>query len=217
MGFLKLFMLFLTISFIASLFAYFKKPTPLYLKLFPPFLLLTLVIEMIGSYQSSIDQHNLIMYNFFSVAWICFYMFITSLLINSRKVKQVVRVTAILYGIGSLVNIIFIQKMKTFHTVTYSFGFLLIVLFCIYYFLELFRLPKSVNLMRNPAFWICSGLLFFCCCSFPLFGFINFWGQFKYVRNNFQTIIEILNIFLYSLFTIAFLCVKTRNYLLSSS
>jgi uncharacterized membrane protein (GlpM family) len=217
MEFLRFFMLFIAASFVASLFAYFKKPTPLYLKLFPPFLLLTLVIEMIGSYRSYYAQHTTTLYNFFSIAWTCFYLLIISLVINSRRVKKIIWTTIVLYAIAALINVIYIQKMENFHTITYSLGFLLIVLFCIYYFLELFRLPKSVNLINNPAFWICSGLLFFCCCTFPLFGFLNFWMNIKVVIKNFETILLILNIFLYSLFTIGFLCVRTRKYTLSSS
>ena len=86
--------------------------------------------------------------------------------------KKVIRIIMILYALIAIINIIFIQKMKAFHTVTYAFGCLLIVAVCIYYFFELFKIPKSVKLKNNPAFWICSGLLFFYCCGFPLFGLI---------------------------------------------
>jgi tellurite resistance protein TehA-like permease len=133
-------------------------------------------------------------------------------------VKGIIRVTVVLYALAAVSNILFIQKMKTFHTVTYSLGCLLIVLFCIYYFFELFRLPKSVKLKHNPAFWICTGLLFFYCCGFPLYGLINYWSDIsKLILKNFDKIITILNIFLYTLFTIAFLCIRTRKYTLSPS
>ena len=118
-----------------------------------------------------------------------------------------------LYALTAVINIVFIQKMKAFHTVTYAFGCLLIVVVCIFYFLELFRNPKSVKLTSNPAFWICSGLLFFYCCGFPLYGLLNFISGISLIINNFFAIIIILNIFLYSLFTIAFLCrLKIRKY-----
>jgi hypothetical protein len=107
--------------------------------------------------------------------------------------------------------------MEKFHTVTYSLGCLAVVSACFYYFFELFRLPKSVKLIRNPAFWICSGLLFFYCCGFPLYAFISLWNRVRWVINSFGSIITILNIFLYSLFTIALLCSKTPKYSSSSS
>ncbi len=121
-----------------------------------------------------------------------------------------------LYILIAVTNILFIQKIKAFHTVTYAFGCLLIVAACIYYFFELFKIPKSVELKKNPAFWICSGLLFFYCCGFPLFGMFNFLSDIsKLIIKNFYNIITILNIFLYTLFTIAFLCrLKIRKYTL---
>ena len=204
------------LSFIVSLWMLFKvKPLPVYLKLFPPFLLATLLAELLGPYLTLIGVHNAPLYNFFSTFEFCFYLLIVSLIIKTAIVSKIIRIVIILYAITAVVNILFIQGMRTFHTVTYSLGCLLVVGFCMYYFFELFRLPKSVKLINNPAFWICSGLLFFYCCSFPLYGLIHFWMTIKIIVKNFASIVTILNIFLYSLFTIAFLCSRIRKYTLS--
>jgi hypothetical protein len=218
MSFLPVYIYFMVISFFASLSVYFTlKNDYFYLKLFPPFLLATVLVESVGNYLGSTGKSNTSIYNFFTVFEFCFYLWVISLIVNSKQVLKIARVTAILYLLVAVINIIFIQKMKFFHSVTYAFGCLLIVAFCIYYFFELFKLPKSVKLKNNPAFWICSGLLFFYCCGFPLFGLTNFLsGISKLIINNFHSIIIILNIFLYSLFTIAFLCrIKIRKYILS--
>ena len=219
MSLLVLYLCIVAISLLASLTFYFTSKSPdTYLKLFSPFLLITLLVELLGTYHSIINQNNLILYNFFTVFEFCFYLWVISLIISNKKVKKIIRFTLLIYVFSAIMNILFIQKMKMFHTVTYSLGCLLIVSFCIYYFLELFRLPKSVKLKNDPAFWICSGLLFYYCCGFPLFGLINFVnGLPRLIIKNFQTIVTIMNIFLYSLFTIAFLCrIKTRKYILSS-
>ncbi len=220
MNFLTFDLYFIFICFMVSLSVYFRsKPSYPYLKLFPPFLLATVIIEVWGSYLGSIGENNAVVYNFFSTFEFCFYLFVISLLVNSPRVKKIIRVVIPVYFLSAITNILFIQGMKTFHTVTYSSGCLLIVAFCIYYFFELFRLPKSENLVRNPAFWICSGLLFFYCCGFPLFGLINLWSkipQLRVIRKNFTDFVTILNILLYSLFMIAFLCARTRKYTLSS-
>jgi hypothetical protein len=220
MSFLPLYVYFIVISFIASLSVYFiPKYAPYYLKLFPPFLLATAVVEILGTYLASTGKPNLWLYNFFTVIEFCFYLWIISLIISNARIKKVVRVILIFYALASTVNIIFIQKMKAFHTGSYAIGCLLIVGVCVYYFFELFKNPKSVKLTNNPAFWICSGLLFFYCCGFPLYGLSNFIsGISKLIIRNFFAIIIILNIFLYSLFTIAFLCrLKTRKYTSSPS
>jgi hypothetical protein len=218
MAVLKLYMLFIAISFLVGLSIYFfRKNVPEYLKLLPPFLLLTLLVELLGAYLASVNKNNLLLYNLFTVFSICFYLFIIKKIINNIKVKKIINIATALYAVIALVNIFYIQGVNTFHTVTFALGCLLLVVFCIYYFFELFTFPKSMDLKKNPAFWICCGLLFFYACSLPLYGFINFWMKFKFIVANFLTIITILNLFLYTLFTIAFLCVRTRKYTLSSS
>ena len=217
MSFLPLYVYFIFISFVASLTVYAKAKTSyLYLKLFPPFLLATIVIEYAATYLAVKSKSNLALYNFFTVFEFCFYMYIISLIITSKRIKKTIMVAVVLYTLISVINIIFIQEMQKFHTVTYAFGCLLIVASCVYYFFELFKLPKATKLKNNPAFWICSGILFFYCCSFPLFGLSNFLSDIsKLIIKNIYKIITILNIFLYTLFTIAFLCrLKIREYTL---
>jgi len=217
MSFLPLYVYFIFISFVASLTVYSQaKTSDLYLKLFPPFLLATIAIEYAAIYLAAKNRSNLALYNFFTVFEFCFYMYVISLIITSKKVKKTIIVAMVLYTLISVINIIFIQEMRKFHTVTYAFGCLLIVATCVYYFFELFKLPKSPKLKNNPAFWICSGILFFYCCSFPLFGLSNFLSDIsKLIIKNIYKIVTILNIFLYTLFTIAFLCrLKIRKYTL---
>jgi hypothetical protein len=219
MSFLYPYIYFIAGSFIASLLVYLK-PNRYYrsLKLFPPFLLATFSAEFYGSYLSYSGENNLILYNFFTVVEFCFYLFIIRVVLKNPRVRKILFICIILYGITAVLNILFFQGMNTFHTVTYAMGCLLIVFFCIYYFLELFRFPKSEKLITNPSFWICTGLLFFYCCGFPLYGLINSWGNIsKLIVDNFGDIVTILNIFLYSLFTIAFICTRIRKYTLSSS
>ena len=219
MSFLPLYAYFIAISFLVSCTVYFYKGVPFYLKLFPPYLLSTLIAESMGSYYYSIQKNNLAIYNFFTVVEFCFYLWVLGELAINKKAKMIMKISVVLYAVAAVANIIFIQKMAAFHTVTYAIGCLLVVAGCVYYFLELFRFPKSIKLVNTPAFWICSGLLFFYCCGFPLYGFTNMLsGISLMIIENFMAIITILNIFLYSLFTIAFLCrLKTRKYTLSRS
>lgn len=212
MFFLNLYFYFIVLSFIASLFAKSDRRHP-YLKLFPPFLLLTLIVELIGSYLQFIGTNNNFLYSFFTVVEFCFYMFLISLIIASINAKKIIRVGSIAYALVSICNILFFQGLLMFHTITYSLGCLVIVAVCIYYFFELFRASKAIKLSADPAFWICSGLLFFYCCGFPLYAFINSLGKVEWIKANFNNIIVLLNIFLYSLFTIAFLCNRTPKHI----
>ena len=211
-----LYIYFIAISLLVSLTVYLnRRQTPLYLLLFPPFLITTLTVEIIGARLSDRQQPNVWLYNFFTVFEFCFYLLLVSFIISSHKMKLLLRYALLLYAVAASGNIIFIQRNGAFHTVTYSIGCLLIVAACVYYFFELFKIPQAIKLKNTPAFWICSGLLFFYCCGFPLYGLTNFLSSIStLVIKNFYAIIIILNIFLYSLFTIAFLCrLKTRKYI----
>ncbi len=210
MSFLPIYYYFIVVSFIASLFTL-KNKKFFYLKYFSALLFVALLVEFIGPYLASISKNNMYIYNFFSVFEFVFYMFIIQQMISNAIAKRVITITMIIYPIIAIINILFIQGVKRMHTITYAFGCLLIVIACIYYFLELFRHPKSINLSADPAFWLCSGLLFYYCCSFPLFAFVSYWAKYKWMVYNFDIIITILNIFLYTLFTIAFLCSRTRK------
>jgi hypothetical protein len=114
--------------------------------------------------------------------------------------------TMVLYPVGALANIIVTQNIHRLQIIPYAIGCLIIVIYAIYYFYELFKSASSVNLKREPAFWIITSLLFFYTCSFPIFGFANFLSGFSVIAQNISAVLVILNVILYSLFTVAFLC-----------
>lgn len=207
MGIIPKYLYFIALALVFSLFAYKKRSKKqFYLKLFLPFLLITFVIESYSIYLWYIGGSNQNLYNYFTTFEFCFYQLILSYIITNHRIKKAIIYILIFYLPLTLINILLIQRGK-FHSITYSVGCLLIVIFCIYYFFELFRLPNSINLKKEPSFWVCSGLLFYYCCSLPLFGAINFFSQIpKFLLDNMQIIVNIMNILLYTSFTIAFLC-----------
>lgn len=215
MSLLPIYIYFIAFCFLTSLFTFNKNDNPYYLKYFSIFLLVTLVIECYSFYLWYLGKTNVKLYNFFTAFEFCFYLFFLRLIIGNAGVKTIIRYTLLVYLFITLINILFFQT-SVFHSITYSIGCLLIVIFCIYYFFELFRRSTSVNLIGEPAFWICSGLLFFYCCSLPLVGAVNFLSQIPLIlRNNMQRILNVMNVLLYTLFTIAFLCkLRTRKYIL---
>jgi hypothetical protein len=199
------------ISFLASLTAFFQKPTPSYLRLFPGFLLVTIVVEGISTWMFFHGKRSNYLYNFFSAVEFLFYMYVLREIIQSVKAKKVILYVAWIYALLGIANALFIQKLASYNSVTYALGCLLIALISIYYFFELFQSMSSVSLVRMPAFWICAGLLFYYTCSFPLYSMANFMKA-AIIRKNIQFIVLLLNVFLYSSFTIAFLCrIRARN------
>lgn len=203
--FISLIVPFEFIAFLVSLSLYLKKPIPAYLKFFPFFLLITVIVETIGHlFASTHARPVLMMYNYFSVFEFLFYFFVVYHLINSARVRRIILVSAILYPIIAIIYIL--HRVGKLHAATYSLGAVLLVCFCLYYIYEFFKVSVSKDSEYSSPFWICLGLLLYYSCTLPIWAF---WGmghknQFEIITST--LIICISNYLLYSLFAIAFLC-----------
>ena len=191
-----------------------RRADAFYLKIFPFYLCVTLIIESISNYMWLHSKSNVVLYNYFGLFAFLFYFLMLHEIIKSRKAKNIIKAIGVLYPILFVINICFFQRMG-FASITYSLGCLLVAAICIYYFYELFQLPNSVDLAREPAFWCCVGLLFFYCCTFPFFGMANLMNDFpKIIMGNILVLLNLMNVLLYSLFTIAFLCrIRIRKFM----
>ncbi len=216
MSYVPLYVYFIALSFLVSLFFYRVNKDIIYLRLFPFFLLVSFGVEAYGIYLWYIRRDTATLYNFFSLFEFIFYFFTLYHVVRNSLVKKLITILSFSFIPLCLINIFFIQGLGKLHTVTYSLGCLLIIGLTIFYFYELFRLPKFISLTRAPAFWISSGLLFFYCCSFPYFALSDLLeGSAPFILNNFDKIINVLNILLYSLFSIAFVCrIRVRKSIL---
>lgn len=206
------YIVFIVLSFLASITVYMQSATPVYLRLFPVFLLCTLIVELISFYYGPRGKSPIALYNFFTSFEFLFYMFVVRSVLHNARTKRIIVYIACLYIITLIINFIFIQNIHAFSSMTYALGCLIISVISIFYFYELFQ-TQSINLVRQPAFWICAGLLFYYCCSFPIYGLFNYLNRApKFIVKNLATIALLLNVFLYSSFTIAFLCrIRARN------
>ena len=201
------------VAFLASLTIFFFPSDQRYLRYFPFFLLVNAIYSGIENYLALAGTDNNWLSNLSTVFEFTFYFYLLSEIIQNRRIKGIFPYVIMAYPILALLNIFFIQR-SGFHTMTYALGCLLILAFSIYYFWELFQRPSSVNLGRQPAFWICSGLLFYYPCTFPIYVPVNFLSPLpKVILQNLLFILALLNILLYLSFTIAFLCrlSKTRR------
>jgi hypothetical protein len=195
------------IAFLASLTAFIQRPAAFYLRLLSLYLLLDCMIETFTSYQA-LHIHNTQLINSLSTTFFfCFFTYILRVVIRGRKVRQILLYCILGLPLIFLVNIFLVQKSEVFQSITYSLGCLLIVAACIYYFWELFQNKNYINLVREPAFWICSGLLFYSTCSFPVYALLNFMNNISHaVVLDIVIIADLVYILLYLSFTIAFLC-----------
>ena len=195
------------IALLASLALYRQGPSDIYLRLFPPFLFVVDIIAAILGYLAARRINNMALFNPLTIFQCCFYYFVLYRIIRNPIVRNVAKHLVWIYPLAAGLNILFVQKINTFHSITYSFGGLLVVALSIFYFFELFQRPQALNLTTNPDFWICSGLLFYFSCSFPIYGMANNLSKMpQFILTNLNSIFNVLDVLLYSSFTIAFLC-----------
>src|SRR5215831_10409859 len=137
----------LGIVFILSLVVYIRKGVPLYLKLFPPFLLLTIIVEIIGRVLGQKYGANQGYYSFFAIVEFIFYFIVLERIIHFSPIKRIIQLATWVYPIIALINIFFIQgcQLDVFATYGIMLGSILIVLFCIYYFYSMLRMTQYLN------------------------------------------------------------------------
>ena len=200
-------------SFSLSTVLLFKKDIPIFLKAFPPFLAISLLVELVGWYLAKKKVHTAPLYNIFTVLELCFYVWVLRNIIKNTKIKKATIFFLIGFPCISALNILFVQGIDNYNSLTYSLGCISIIFLSIYYFYELFNLQYAVRLSIDPSFWICTGLLFFYSVSFPVFVSLNLMKTFTYKLGFLVELITfVLNIILYSLFCIAFICkIKIRK------
>jgi len=201
------------IVFLVSLTIYLRRPVELYLRLLSFYLLLDCLVEFITNYLALHVRNTVLLSSLTALVQFCFYIYILREVIRSRKAKLVLLYCLVIFPLIFAGNIVLVQKSQVFQSITYCLGCLLVVAACIYYLWELFQKKVYFNLAREPAFWICSGILFYFACSFPIYGLINFIsGLGQKVFHIIEIILDFLIILLYLSFTIAFICrLRTRK------
>jgi hypothetical protein len=200
-------------ALLVSVFAY-PRLSGSSLRWFPLFLLFIVLVEFAGKYiHVVLGGHNAWLFNISTTLEFVFYAFIFETAISETAYKRIIHWFIIFYPVLVLFNLAFIQGFNHFHTYTMAAGSAFMIFFSCLFFYALWMNPREEDLIRDPMFWVGTGILF-CNLGGLIYGLIlNF--PYKYVYNTgsnlFQTIINILNLVLYSCFIIAFLCKRDRR------
>jgi hypothetical protein len=190
------------------------KDSPIYLKVFPIFLIITFLVEIIARKIGNAQGNNLFLYNLFSASEFTFYLYFFYGIYKGKAAKKIALYAMIIYLVLALVNIFFVQGLKVFHTYTFMLGCVLMIGFGAYYFYRLLKEPQTGKISRDPTFWITAALMIYYCCDFPVFGILNYITRLSpTVYSGLLVVYNLMNIILYSLFTVAFLCrINIRKY-----
>jgi len=199
--------------FLISLSVFAKKPVPLYLRLFPVYFFLLMIVDKIIEYTTDLRIHNNILLNIWGPIEFSFYFFVLGQVITSKLNKRILyTITAFL--IFAFINLFFFQRNDLFNPVNFTVGTVITVIFCIYYFFELFQKTEVQSLTRLPSFWIVSAILFNVVLIFPIFALFSFMDSISkanrktsmIIFDNIVAIFNIISVLTYMLYSIGFLC-----------
>jgi len=196
------------LCFIISIASLTKKDPPAYLLLFTCYILLTLIVECTGWWSfARHGRNNFYMYNFYGVLHITYTLYLLRSFLLEGKAKTTFTWIMMAYPGLALINIYFIQGTHHFSTYSYIVGAVIVVICAICYFYQRIKFPNRHNLLRDPSFWIATGLLFFNTITVPYLGIVNFVSDLpQYAYKTFTNINTITSIILYSLYCISSLC-----------
>lgn len=191
----------------------FRRLRPPLIRALVPFLALSLGVEITGLITARMNIWNLWMYNFFTCFEFLFYSYVYSKLLVNGKWVRIIRYSLVVYPLLFLVNIFFIEGFLKFHTITYRIGSVMVVTWCCLYFRQLMTSTDYTPVLRNPVFWISTGLLFFYTGFFFYMsaGYILLYTKLPVSRFVWAAISDTLNALLYSCFLISFLCQSMKT------
>jgi hypothetical protein len=173
-----------------------------------------MIVDKIIEYTTDLSIHNNILLNIWGPLEFSFYFFVIGQVIVSKKVKRRIFYITMTFLIFAYINLFFFQRNDLFNPINFTIGTVIAVIFCIYYFFELFQKTEAQSLVRLPGFWIVSAILFNVVLIFPIFALISFMDQLSktnqrtslIILNNIVAIFNIISVLTYTLYSIGFLC-----------
>lgn len=200
--------LFEAASFLVCLFSWQRIKFSVF-RFFIPFLLITVLAELLGKYYKVIlHRPNVWIYNIFTPLEFLFYGFIFYSVFKRPSFKKIALYFIPLYLLCVIINEAYIQGFDKFHSNTMVIGSVCMIFLSCIYFYELIQSEEKADVLKDSMFWVSTGILFFYAGDFCYDIFFDFIVSHKLdlTRKLFQAINNNLNLFLYSCFSVGFLC-----------
>lgn len=152
-------------------------------------------------------RSNLWIYNLYLVPQYLFYLYFYGQVLASNHAKKIIAITGVIYCAFGITNLLFIQKLHNASSYTLIFGNILLILLTISYFNQLLKENEIVKLGKESLVYISVGALIFHLGSLPFFINLNFLNRVSHsLTLSLHSILLFMNIFMYSFYSIAFLC-----------
>jgi len=157
----------------------FKRFNPTYLRIFPFYLFVSIGIEaLVNPYMTKwLDYHPFsarqpyimnLLYNLFTLFELLIFGWFLFQVIQSTAVKRTLITLICLFSIF-FVQFSLQKDIGEFNNIAVALESIIIIIPCLTYFRELFTRTEPVNLLREPSFWMVTGIFFYLATIFPLY------------------------------------------------
>ncbi len=181
------------------------------MRLFPLLLFVIAFGEVFGYYLAIVYKNNIWFYNLLNPIMHILYFSIMYYSINSRRFKQYILVSVVLYIIISTATyFLFCYNKNAFNEWMYILGIIILIISLISKLYELLEDPQRLDFFKKPFFYILIFTLLFYTVTIPNFAMDNWMASTK--MNSLTAIINnvsnVFNILLYTVYTLSFLWIK---------
>jgi len=208
--------------FIVALICLFKQPDITW-KFFIIYLFATCATELFGIY---IKHHpvkgninNTWIYNIYLLFTIAFTSMMFSTIIGRYiSIKQIV-ITQVCVLLILYANEFIVNKTNLYLSITYNLMSAFFIFYCLFYYYQLVKDEKHVNLLYSSEFWWITGALFFYFGT-EIWMLLYPWllkqnhNNYKDLGIKYRLVFSTVNIVLYSLWSYSFIC---KRWLISVS
>lgn len=215
LSFTYLYLIPLLLSAVSSLRA-FRWKWPKHLQAFSFFLILTVIVEAFaltwkwGKYwllDENYKSNNHWIYGAFITVRHLFMLYFFYHILESSKHRKIIRVSVIPVLIFNIINYIFIQSPFEANSYSLIITNLITIFLCLIFFIQVLKNERIIPLSQSAEVWIALGTFLYYAATLPLFIFFNYLQQIKSpIFNSYLYINDAMNVAMYSLYLIAFLC-----------
>lgn len=137
------------------------------------YLIVALVFQVTGSTMYTYGQNNLPLFHLYSVVRFGFLSYIFFHLLSDRFIKRVILANILFFLLFSCFNVFFIQSMFEFNTNTLTIEGILLIIYSVFFLLQILSQMKVKFVERYHGFWLVSGILYYFAGNFFLFNLSN--------------------------------------------
>ena len=130
-------------------------------KWFALLLFITLVMETSGYYMLKHKIEKNFIFHFYTPVQFTILSLLYHHSIHQIRLKRIIAWTLPFFLVFCIVNVAYLQKLKDYNSYGFMLKGILIVLWIMFFFYDLYHKNEFENPLKMPLFWISLGYLFF--------------------------------------------------------